>query len=98
MEECSFYSTSSLGQAIIGVFDLSHFEWCKMVSQNHFDLHDLHSPMVKMLNISLRVFQPFEIFLLRILCLDLYPIFNWIFGILMLNFFSSLYILEISPL
>ena len=26
-------------EAIIDVFDLSHSDWCKMVSQSHFDLH-----------------------------------------------------------
>ena len=50
-----------------------------------------------MLNISLNVFWPFEILLLGILYLVLYPNFNWV-GMLMSNFLSSLYILEIRPL
>ena len=47
-----------------------------------------------MLSNVLNVFRPFAILLLRILCLDLYPIFVIeLFGSLM-----PLYILEISPL
>ena len=38
-----------------------------------------------------------EIPLWRILCLALYPIFNWVISLLESNFLSSLYILE-SPL
>jgi hypothetical protein len=41
--------------------------------------------------------QPFEIPLLRILCLALY-IFIGLFVLLVSNFLSSLYILDISPL
>ena len=51
-----------------------------------------------MLNVSFSVFQSFEILLLIILCLDLYPILIGLFDILMSNFLSSLYLLEISPL
>ena len=53
-----------------------------------------------MLSISLRVFQSFEIYLLRVLCLGLYPNFFLIglFVHLMSSFLTSLYILEISPL
>ena len=47
-----------------------------------------------MLRISLSIFWPFEIFLLRNLCLVLYHLFR----ILMSNFLSSLYILKINPL
>ena len=36
------------------------------------------SMMAKNVAISISVFQPFDTLLLRILCLDLYPIFNWI--------------------
>ena len=48
--------------------------------------------------ISLSVFQRVDINLLRVLCLGLHPIFNRLFVLLMTNFLSSLYILEISPL
>jgi hypothetical protein len=51
-----------------------------------------------MLNISLGASQPFEILQLRILCLALYPIFNWLFGFLGSNFLTSLCILDIIPL
>ena len=50
-----------------------------------------------MLNISLGASQSFEIALLRILCLILYPILIGLFGSLESNL-SSLYILDISPL
>ena len=54
---------------------------------------------LKMLSISLFVFQPFEIPLLRIPCLGLYPIFFiGLFVLLMTNYLSSLSILEISSL
>ena len=44
---------------------------------------------VGMLNISLRVFQPFDICLLRVLCLDLYPTFllDYSFDVNFLEFF-----------
>ena len=42
--------------------------------------------------------EPFQIPLLRVLSLDLYPIFYWIFVLLMTNFLSILYILEVIPL
>jgi hypothetical protein len=50
-----------------------------------------------MLNI-LRVSQPFEISLLRILFLDLYPFLIGLFGLLISSFLHSLYILDICPL
>ena len=50
-----------------------------------------------MLDISVSVFWPFEILPLRILCLVLYPIFNWVILILVSNFLTSLHILQISP-
>jgi hypothetical protein len=53
---------------------------------------------LKTLNISLSVSQPFEIPLLTTLCLALYLILKWVIGLLMSNFFSSLYILDIIPL
>ena len=52
-----------------------------------------------MLNNSLNVFQSFDFLLVRILCSDLYTIFEFnCFGILMSSFLSSLHILGISPL
>ena len=41
---------------------------------------------------------PFEISLLKILCLALCPIFNWVIWVVGFNFLSSLYTLDISPL
>jgi hypothetical protein len=53
----------------------------------------------KMLRISLRVSCPFQIPLLKILCLPLYYIFKiGLFGLLESNFLSSLYILDINLL
>ena len=51
-----------------------------------------------MLNISLGASQLFDIPQLKILCLDMYPILIQLFDSLESNFFSSLYILDISPL
>jgi hypothetical protein len=52
-----------------------------------------------MLNTSLSASWPFEIPLLRILCLALYSIFKiGLFGLLVSIFLSSLYILDISSL
>ena len=54
--------------------------------------------MVKKVEHSLSVFQPFYIPLLRVLYLGLHPIFLiGLFVLSMTNFLSSLYILKISP-
>ena len=48
---------------------------------------------------TLSVFWPFEVLLLRILCSDQYPIFLiGLIRVLVSSFLSSLYILEIRPL
>ena len=54
--------------------------------------------MTKDVEHFLSVFQPFQIRLLRVLCVGLYPIFYWIICSLMTNFLNSLYILEFSTL
>ena len=51
-----------------------------------------------MLNISLGVSWPFGIPQLKIFCLALYHFLIGLFDSLECNFFSSLYILDISPL
>lgn len=48
-------------------------------------------------NIALNFSQPFEIPPLRIFCLDLYLILNWIV-LLMSDFLNSICILDIGPL
>lgn len=50
-----------------------------------------------MLNISLSISQPYDFYLLRTLCLDLYSIFKWVV-FLITSFLSSLYILHIVSL
>jgi hypothetical protein len=47
-----------------------------------------------MFNISLRLLGPLS----RSFCLALYPFLIGLFGVLMSSFFSSLYILDVSPL
>jgi hypothetical protein len=51
-----------------------------------------------MLNISVNDSWPFEIPLLRILCIDLYLFLIELFGLLLSSFLSSLYILDINSL
>ena len=48
-----------------------------------------------MLNFSLNVFL--RIPMLRVLFVDLYTNFNWVIYLLVSNYMSSLYILDISP-
>jgi hypothetical protein len=47
---------------------------------------------------TLNVSKPFNIPLLRILCLSLYPIFNWVIWFLISSFLSYLCILDISQM
>ena len=55
--------------------------------------------MVLMLSISLSVYQPLEDPLLKILCLDWFPVFNnYLLLFLISRPLSSLYILDINPL
>ena len=56
------------------------------------------SLVTKDVEIDLSVSQPFELSLLSIFSLDLYPIFNWIICFLLSSFLSSLYTLDINSL
>ena len=85
---------SLLAWSVSWVFDLSYFDGCKVEYQSHFDLY---FPDTKDVEIFLSS-QPLEILLFWIFSLTLYPIFNWVISLLVSNFLSSLYILDISPL
>lgn len=71
-QECSPYPTSSISGVTIYDFDLSQSDRQNLESQNSFDFS--FPLQLRMLTIS----QPFEILLVRILSLNLYPIFNFI--------------------
>lgn len=49
-----------------------------------------------MLNISLSVSQPFEIALLRIVCLDVYPNVNWIIWFVGIHLLGSFFFLSFN--
>jgi hypothetical protein len=73
------------------VVDLSRSDWYKMKSRCHFNLYFPD-------DLWMLVSWLFKIPMLRILCLALYPIFLiGLFCLLVFNFLSFLYILNISP-
>ena len=59
----------------LSFFQSGYSDACKMKSQSCFDLYFSADQMLKILK-SASV--PLEIPLLRIICLDLYPVFNWV--------------------
>ena len=66
-------SISTPAWTVTCVTDLNHSDRSKVESQSHLDF--TFPQWIRTLNISLSVSQPFEIPLLRILCLGMYPIF-----------------------
>jgi hypothetical protein len=77
------------------VFDLGHSDRYKMESQSCFDLHFTD---VEYFFKCFIFFSHLRFPLLRILYLDIYPIFKiGLFGLLMSSFLSSLCILDICP-
>jgi hypothetical protein len=95
MNECSPYSISLLAWAVACFIDFNHYDLFKMRYQSSFDLH-LFLWWLRILNISLRVSQTFEIPLLRILCLDLYPVFKIGFCFLDIPILEPLYMFNIA--
>ena len=105
MQDASLFSTSSLTFIVCKVFDDGHFDRCEVIPHCTFDFH--FSKKRARLSMFSCVYWPSLCLLWKNVCrfgmnvnvcLGLPPIFWLGYFFLILNYMSSLYILEINPL